>query len=162
MLKPGDHAPAVQATDQTGKAWDLKTALQNGPVVMFFYPKDFTPVCTSEACLFQSHLPELMATGAQLVGISSDDAESHQRFAHKHGLGYPLLVDAGRRIAKAYGALYFGLVPKRITYVIGRDQRVAAAIHHELNANAHVQRALAALRTHPSDASLRHHAGDPL
>lgn len=160
MLKVGDRAPDVHATDHTGKPWELKVALQRGPVVMFFYPKDFTPVCTSEACLFQSHLPELKATGARLVGISSDDAASHQRFADKHRLDYPLLVDSGRRIAKAYGALYFGFLPKRVTYVVGRDQRIAAAIHHELNANAHVQRALAALAPNTRDASL-HQTGGP-
>lgn len=160
MLKVGDRAPDVHATDHTGNPWQLKVALQRGPVVMFFYPKDFTPVCTSEACLFQSHLPELQTAGAQPVGISSDDADSHQRFAHKHGLGYPLLVDSGRRIAKAYGALYFGLLPKRVTYVIDRNQRIAATIHHELNANAHVQRALAALAPNTRDASL-HQTGGP-
>ncbi len=145
MLHPGDRAPDIVAHDQSGERWDLKTALEAGPVVMFFYPKDFTSVCTSEVCLFQTRLDAVQSHGAQVVGVSADSAESHQRFSQTHGLRYPLLVDAKRHIAKQYEALYFGFFPKRITYVIGQDQRIVAAVHHELNAQVHVEKALNAL-----------------
>ncbi|MEZ4254467.1 MAG: peroxiredoxin [Polyangiales bacterium] len=103
MLKVGDPAPHVSGRDQGGKPVALGDLWAQGPVVLFFYPKDFTPVCTREACHFRDAYGDLRARGVQVVGVSDDDPESHLRFQEAHQLPYPLLTDEGRAMANAFG-----------------------------------------------------------
>jgi peroxiredoxin Q/BCP len=152
MLKPGDRAPDFDAKDQEDRVVRLSSLLASGPVVLYFYPRDFTRVCTAQACLFRDAHSELQALGgAQVVGVNVGDATSHGAFSRKHQLNFPLVVDEGGRIARAYGVNRpLGLFTKRVTFVIAADGVVRGVFHHELSAERHledVRNALAALPT---------------
>jgi thioredoxin-dependent peroxiredoxin len=130
MLQAGEPAPPFTLTDATGREVALGE-LAGRDVVLYFYPKDDTPGCTKEACGFRDAWNDLQALGVVVLGVSADDAESHQRFAAKYRLPFPLLSDPDRRVMRAYGAygekIMYG---KRVTGVIrstvwiGPDGRV--------------------------------------
>jgi peroxiredoxin Q/BCP len=139
MLSVGDIAPDFSGTDQNGKSISLSSLLERGKLVLYFYPKDFTPVCTAQACTFRDAASELAALNSNIVGVSGDTAESHQRFGSKHGVPFSLLSDPDHRIIKAYGATWplFGRI-RRVTYVVGTDRRILGAFRHELSAEKHL------------------------
>lgn len=151
MLKVGDRAPSIRGRDQHGQEIALDALTSKGPVVLYFYPKDFTRVCTQEACLFRDSHSEFQGLGAEIVGVSLDREETHKRFAEKHQLNFHLLADPDKSIARAFGVLRletFNLFTKRATFVIDREGIIRAVLHHELSAQKHVdgvRRALAAL-----------------
>src|SRR5438067_1018772 len=97
-LEAGDRAPAFSLPDQDGKIHRLAD-YKGQMVVLYFYPKDETPGCTAEACSFRDNEPAIKAQGAVVLGVSTDDAGSHQRFREKHELPFPLLVDEGAKVA---------------------------------------------------------------
>ncbi|HRP47391.1 MAG TPA: peroxiredoxin [Trueperaceae bacterium] len=103
MLKVGDKAPDFALVDQAGNIQRLSDQLGSW-VVVYFYPKDDTPGCTTEACQFRDALPHFEGVGAKVFGISADDQESHLAFARKYDLNFPLLVDPELTTLKAYGA----------------------------------------------------------
>lgn len=139
MLEAGEVAPPFSGRDQDGNEIRGDELLQKGPVVLYFYPKDFTPGCTKEACLFRDAFEELQGLGASIVGVSADDGESHKRFAERYQLPFPLLSDPDRTLAKAYGIVRpLGLGARRVTFVIGRDGKVRGLFHHELSMSRHV------------------------
>src|ERR1700760_3204543 len=105
MLKVGTEAPDFSGKDQRGEAVSLGSQLERGKLVLYFYPKDFTPVCTAQACTFRDASAGLAELGATVVGVSGDSADSHQRFAAKHSVPFSLIADPERRILKPYGAL---------------------------------------------------------
>jgi peroxiredoxin Q/BCP len=145
-IQVGDRAPLIALTDQNGVE-RRSDRLQGQPLVLFFYPKDDTPGCTAEACAFRDNHSELEALGAQVWGVSGDDAGSHVRFAARHQLPYPLLVDRGNALRQAFGvpnALLF--LPGRVTYVIDGDGVVRHVFSNLLDGPAHVHEALAALK----------------
>lgn len=146
-LAPGDDAPDFELPDQSGTPRRLSTLLADGPVVLFWYPKALTTGCTAESCHFRDLAAEFAEVGAQRVGISADPPDRQAAFDEKHGLGYPLLSDADKAVAKAYGVKRPGpLMNKRQTFVIGTDQKVVAVIASEVNMDKHADEALAALR----------------
>ncbi len=102
-LTEGAPAPTFALEDQNGNTVRLED-LRGRWVVLYFYPKDDTPGCTAEACSFRDAFGELEAEGAVVLGVSGDDAASHRKFAAKHSLPFPLLVDSDHAVAKAYGA----------------------------------------------------------
>lgn len=126
-LKVGDRAPEFQLQDAEGKATTLASLLARGPVLLAFYPGDFTPVCTRQLCSYQSRIEEFSGLGIQVVGISADPVESHQRFRQEKGLGFALLSDPAREVARAYGVgvLKFLNGHGRAVFVVGRDGRIA-------------------------------------
>ena len=139
VLSIGDTAPDFEGTDQNGNRVTLQDLLGKSAVVLYFYPKDFTPVCTAQACLFRDTSAELAGVGVQVVGVSGDDQGSHSRFAAAHRVPYPLLSDPEKKIQKAYEARQLlGLLAKRVTYVIGRDKKIKGVFHHELSAQKHI------------------------
>ena len=145
-MKPGDTAPDFEAPDQHGATHTLEGLLANGPVVLFFYPKAMTTGCTKESCHFRDLAAEFEAAGGQRIGISADAVERQAAFDDKHDLGFPLLSDPDRSIAKAFGVKRPGpLMNKRATFVIGTDRTVLEAISSELNMDVHADKALAAL-----------------
>lgn len=148
MLDAGDLAPDFSLPDQTGTVRTLSGLLADGPVVLFFYPKAMTTGCTKESCHFRDLAGEFAAVGAQRVGISADDVDRQAAFDGKHSLGYPLLSDADRTVARQFGVKRPGpLMNKRATFVIGADRRVLAAFSSELNMEAHADEALRVLRS---------------
>jgi thioredoxin-dependent peroxiredoxin len=149
MLKVDDVAPPFRGTDQNGREVALEGLVEQGPVVLYFYPKDFTRVCTQEACMFRDAYAELKDQAAEIVGVSVDGDETHRKFAEKHDIGFPLLSDKSRSISGDYGVKrLFGLFTKRVTFVIDRERRIRGVFHHELSASQHledVRRCLASL-----------------
>jgi peroxiredoxin Q/BCP len=129
-LEAGDRAPAFSLQDQDGATHRLAD-YRGQTVVLYFYPRDHTPGCTAEACSFRDEFAAIRKEGAVVLGVSTDDAASHQKFRAQHRLPFPLLVDAGAKVATAYGAwgektLYgrksIGMT--RSTFVIGPDGRL--------------------------------------
>jgi peroxiredoxin Q/BCP len=146
-LSAGDTAPDFELPDQTGTPRKLSDLLQAGPVVLFWYPAAMTTGCTKEACHFRDIAAEFEAVGAQRVGISADKPEKQAQFDEKHDLGYPLLSDADKAVAKAYGVKRMGpLMNKRATFVIGTDGKLVDVITSELNMDVHADKALEALK----------------
>lgn len=126
----------------------LAAMLAKGPAVVFFYPKDDTPGCTTEVCAFRDTYSAFSEAGASVLGISSDDAESHRKFAEKHQLPYPLASDPGGAVRQAYGIpKTFGLLPGRATFVIDRAGVVRSAFNSQFAPKAHIESALATLKT---------------
>lgn len=124
--KTGEPAPDFTTTDSNGTTVTLSEAIQRGPVVLYFYPKDDTPGCTKQACNFRDDFAKFQALGAQIYGVSNDTLDSHKAFIAKYNLPFPLLLDTNKKISAAYGAGSSGF-PKRITFIIGRDGKIAYA-----------------------------------
>src|ERR1700733_2213234 len=104
LLSTGEDAPLFSGKDQDGHTWKLADHLGKGFVFLYFYPKDNTAGCTSEACSLRDNLVELKQVGVQVVGVSFDGRKSHQEFAFANNLSFPLLADTSGQIADAYGA----------------------------------------------------------
>jgi peroxiredoxin Q/BCP len=125
----------------------LSEELAKGPVVLFFYPKAMTPGCTAESCHFRDLTADFAALCAQPIGISADPIERQQAFSEKHSLGFLLLSDTDRAVARAYGVKRPGpIFNKRETFVIAGDGRVLAIINAEFATDRHADEALAVLR----------------
>lgn len=148
MLREGDVVEDFELPDQYGRTRSLSGLLEDGPVVLFFYPKAMTTGCTKESCHFRDLGAEFAEVGAQRVGISADPVERQAQFDKKHDLVYPLLSDPDRVVAARFGVKRLGPVfNKRATFVIDTDRRVLAAISSELNMEVHADRALDVLRS---------------
>lgn len=146
----GDKAPDFTLARDDGTRVRLYDLLEEGPVVLFFYPKNNTAVCTAEACAFRDAHETFAEAGVQVVGISRDSIDSHERFRGKHDLPYMLLSDSEGEAHKAFGVRSGGAVPvigwaanDRITFVIDRDGTIAHVHAGLLQAQAHVDEALA-------------------
>lgn len=148
MKKQGESVPDFRLPDQTGRERSLSQLLEQGSVVLFFYPAAMTAGCTKESCHFRDLSAQFAAVGAVAVGISVDPVAKQKEFDDKHRLGFPLLSDPGGEVAREFGVKGgpLGLTPvRRATFVIGPDRVVRKAITSELNMNAHADRALAEL-----------------
>ena len=152
MLEPGTKAPAFTLTDATGQKVSLQD-FAGRDVILYFYPRDDTPGCTKEACGFRDAWEELRELGAVVLGVSADDADSHERFVAKYRLPFTLLSDPDRSVMAAYGAygektMYgkkvVGVI--RSTVWIGTDGRVRRHWARVTNAAKHPEQVLAALR----------------
>jgi peroxiredoxin Q/BCP len=142
----GSAAPGFELQDQNGD-WHNLEDYQGQWLAVYFYPKDDTPGCTTEACNFRDNIYAFKAIGANVVGISVDDVESHKEFSDKYKLPFTLLADVGGGTAKAYGVLRdFKLmkIAKRESFIIGPDGKVAK--HYEdVDPDTHTQQVLADL-----------------
>lgn len=147
-MKPGDLAPDFTLPDQDGTDRKLSALLEDGPVVLFFYPAAMTSGCTAQSCHFRDLAKEFEEAGAQRVGISMDDVAKQKEFAELNGFDYPLLADVGGDVAEQYGVRRrFGPIPvKRHTFVIGAYREIIEVVKSEFSMNAHADKALAALR----------------
>jgi thioredoxin-dependent peroxiredoxin len=148
-LAAGDKAPDFTLPSADGGRVSLSdlTKTKRRTVVVFFYPKDDTPGCTAEACGFRDLYEEFARAGAEVVGISTDSAASHQQFAGKHRLPMKLLTDADGAVRRAYGVrATLGLFPGRATFVVDRDGVIRHSFASQLRVVSHVQQALAVVR----------------
>ncbi|HEY6559664.1 MAG TPA: peroxiredoxin [Polyangiaceae bacterium] len=144
-LKEGDDAPNFSLQSQTGEPWELKAALERGPVLVYFYPKDETPVCTKQACGFRDAYEDFTKQGVEVVGISRDSAGAHQSFAEHHKLPFTLLSDPDGQVRGLFGVKKtLGLFDGRVSFLIDRHGKIRFLFASALNANAHVRRALEA------------------
>jgi len=138
MLKPGSKAPEfVLASDQGGET-SLSDLLQSGPLILYFYPADFTPGCTKEACSIRDIHNDIQAVGLQVAGISPQDEESHQRFRDEHNLPFMLLSDPDKVVVKMYDVDGpFGVGVRRATYLINQDRTIQDAIQADVRIGRH-------------------------
>jgi peroxiredoxin Q/BCP len=148
--KIGSKAPAIKLQDDSGKTVSLSD-FAGKPVILYFYPKDSTPGCTTESCDFRDNLNRFVKSGAVVLGLSADSVESHRKFKEKQGLNFPLLSDPDHKALEAYGvwqekSLYgrkfLGIV--RTTFIIGGDGRIAQ-VFPKVKVAGHVDAVLAAL-----------------
>lgn len=141
MIRPGEAAPDFTLPDQDGASFTLSRELAEGPVVLFFYPADFTPVCTAEACMFRDEHARLADAGLRVVGVSPQSSESHRRFREAHALPYRLLADPERRVIGRYAGSVAGVrlpvLTRRVTYLIAKDGRVAERVIAAFSAERH-------------------------
>jgi peroxiredoxin Q/BCP len=127
----GDRVPEFELSDQSGQLHSLED-YRDQWVVLYFYPKDETPGCTTEACEFRDNIFEFKRLNAQVLGVSLDDVESHKQFAEKYSLPFPLLADIQGKVSEAYGVKtrMFGMkMAKRQTFLISPDGTLAK--HYE-------------------------------
>jgi peroxiredoxin Q/BCP len=144
----GERAPDFELESNTGELVRLSGVYAERVVVLFFYPKDDTPGCTAEACLFRDRYSVFAEAGAEVLGVSSDSVASHRRFVHKYELCFRVLSDSARQVRRAYGvkdSVPF-LVPGRATFVIDRAGVVRHHFSSQLNPTKHVHEALRVVR----------------
>lgn len=146
MLKLGDTAPDFTAPTQEGEV-HLYELLKTGPVILYFYVKDFTPACTAQARRFRDLKEELSTSNAHVVGVSPDDVESHQAFVKQLVVGFPLVADPQRRIIKLYGVRTFLGIVDRVTMVIDQNHVIRHVERSLLDVDKHAEAALKTLRT---------------
>jgi len=147
-VQVGDHAPGFTLTSQSGQRVSL-AEFRGGKsaVVLFFYPKDGTPVCTKEACSFRDAYEDFVQAGAVVIGVSADSWENHRAFASGHRLPFILLSDADGALRKAFGVpKTLGIMPGRVTYVIDKEGIVRHVFNSQFAADRHVAEALAVVR----------------
>jgi len=150
-LKPGDKAPDFELQAQDGRRVSLREFAGSKNVVLYFYPKDFTRGCTMETRSFSENYDKVLELGAEVIGISSDSAETHKEFANECGAKFILLADEGGRVRKLYGVqASLGLIPGRVTYVIDKQGIIRHIFSSQMNARQHVQEALGALKALPN------------
>jgi thioredoxin-dependent peroxiredoxin len=148
MLNRGDEAPEFALPDQDGHPCRLTAMLGEGPLILYFYPADFTPGCTQEACDFRDLHGRILGAGLRVVGVSPQSPQSHRRFRDKYALPFTLLSDEDKSVIKSYdvdGPLGIGV--RRATYLVGKDRRIADAVLADLRIARHqefVARAVAA------------------
>jgi peroxiredoxin Q/BCP len=142
QLKVGDPAPKFTATTQDGTTICLADYLGKRGLVLFFYPKDGTPICTQEACAFRESYERFVDAGAEVIGISSDSAESHRDFARQHRLAFLLISDTDNSLRKLFRvAKTWGLFPGRATYVIDKDGIIRLIYSAQFASEEHVRQA---------------------
>lgn len=146
-MEIGERAPDFALPNQDGVMTRLSEIAPGKTLVVFFYPKDGTPVCTMEACSFRDSQHVFSKFNAQVVGISSDGVEAHRSFATGNHLDFPLLSDAGGAVRKLWAVpSTLGFLPGRVTYVLDAGGVVRALYSAQLESSKHVQTALEAVR----------------
>ncbi|GAX36765.1 peroxiredoxin [Nodularia sp. NIES-3585] len=146
-VKVGDTAPDFTLCAQNGSTVSLSAFRGQKAVVLYFYPKDDTPGCTAESCAFRDQYEVFKTAGAEVIGVSGDSNESHQKFAQKYNLPFTLLSDKDNQVRKLYGATTaFGFIPGRVTYVIDKEGVVQYVFDSMLNFKGHVEEALKTLQ----------------
>jgi len=140
-------APLFSLKDQNNVPFVLEEALKKGPVVIFFYPKDQTRICSLEVRGFHSLNDRFVELGAQVVGISSDSTSSHKRFVDNCGPSIRLLSDKGGKVRKAFGVrAHLILIPGRETFVIDQNRNIVFNIRNFNDHNTHIDRAMEAVK----------------
>ena len=146
-LKVGDVIPKFTAKDANGNDFDSQTILGQKPVVIYFYPKDDTSVCTTQACSFRDQYEDFSNLGAEVIGISSDSETSHQKFIKKYQLPFILLSDSNKKIRKLFGVPpdLLGLISGRATYVVDKNGIITMIFDSRAGLD-HIPKALQAIK----------------
>lgn len=138
MLRIGSTAPEFTLKDQFGSPTSLSELLKNGDLILYFYPNDFSPVCTAESCAFRDRHEEVATADIQIVGISPQSVSSHRRFANTFGIEFPLLADQRKQVIRAYGVdgpMGFGV--RRVTFHIDSSGVVQNRVVSDLMVSSH-------------------------
>lgn len=138
MLNAGEKAPDFALENDKGEEVTLGELLESGPLILYFYPADFTPGCTAEACSIRDIHSDIRSVGLQVAGVSPQDADSHARFREKHDLPFELLCDPDKTAAKAYDVDGpFGVGIRRATFLIDEDGTIRDAVQADLRIGRH-------------------------
>ena len=139
MLKIGDQAPEFSLPNSQGEDVSLSIFLATGPLILYFYPADFTPVCTAEACAFRDNYDGVAELGVQIVGVSPQSADSHARFTKQFNLPFPLLADANKQVIRRYGVDGpFGIGVRRVTYLIDQEKNIVKRAVADFSTSSHL------------------------
>lgn len=140
MLKTGSLAPDFTLPDQDGQAVSLSSLLAQGPLLLYFYPADFTPGCTAEACGLRDRFPVVSKTGLVIAGVSPQSPDSHRRFRETHALPFTLLSDEDKTVIRRYdcdGPFGFGV--RRASYLIDRERMIREAVLADFRIARHLE-----------------------
>jgi peroxiredoxin Q/BCP len=138
VLAIGGRAPEFTLPDQDGASVSLSTLLRHGPLILYFYPADFTPGCTREACIVRDLHTEIGQAGLDVAGVSPQSPESHRKFRDKYRLPFTLLCDPDKFVIRMYdvrGPLGFGV--RRATYLIDQARYIRAAVLADFRISMH-------------------------
>ncbi len=148
MLNKGELIPDIILKDKDGNMISLSD-FTGSPLVVYFYPKDNTSVCTAQACGFRDHYEEFQKAGAEVIGISSDSAKSHKAVTEKRKLPFMLLSDQKKAALKAFKvpSSLFGLLPGRVTFIFDKTGKLVHSFRADFKADQHIQEALKVLKS---------------
>lgn len=140
MLVIGDIAPDFDLIDDEGEQVALDDLLAGESLILYFYPADFTPLCTAEACSIRDMHEDIVDVGVKIVGISPQSEASHQRFKKQFKLPFPLLYDKSKKVIRAYGVDGpFGMGVRRVTFLINKDKKIENRVVSDLFVGSHTQ-----------------------
>ena len=140
MLPSGGRAPEFTLPDQNDQSVSLSTLLRYGPLILYFYPADFTPGCTREACSFRDLHAEILQAGLDVAGISPQTPESHRAFRDKYKLPYTLLADVDKFVIRMYDVQGpFGFGVRRATYLIDQARYIRSAVLADFRIGEHAE-----------------------
>jgi peroxiredoxin Q/BCP len=147
-LKQGDRIPDFTLTDQNGTPFNIASLVTKKSLVIYFYPKDETAGCTKQACAFRDNYQDFKDAGAEVIGISSDDEESHGNFANHHKLPFILLSDTGSKVRDQFGvpADLLGFLPGRVTYIVDKKGIIKYIFNSQLRIDKHISESLRILK----------------
>lgn len=138
MLSAGSKAPEFILQDDTGRETSLTDLLENGPLILYFYPADFTPGCTKEACSIRDIHNDIQSVGLTVVGVSPQDADSHRKFREEHDLPFRLIADPEKVAVKMYDVDGpFGVGVRRATFLINQDRTIKDAMLADVRISRH-------------------------
>lgn len=147
MLTAGSRAPDFELPDESGGQVSLSALLADGPLILYFYPADFTPGCTKEACSIRDIHADLTGVGLTVVGVSPQDGDSHRRFRDQYELPFRLLSDADKTVIRAYDVDGpFGVGVRRVTYLINEDGSIEDALQADVLVGRHTDFIQSAIR----------------
>jgi thioredoxin-dependent peroxiredoxin len=149
-LTIGDTIPAFQLYDQDGKLFSSSDHLGKTDLVIFFYPKDLSMVCTKEACRFRDRYSDLIKAGAIVIGINGASTASHKQFQQHDQLPYPLLSDSANLVLNAFGITRRFFMTGRKTFIVDKSGKIVFTYSSAINGTRHAEEALAYLQNHPN------------
>jgi peroxiredoxin Q/BCP len=146
-LQVGDKVPSFSAIDTNGNLFESNTIVGQKALVIYFYPKDDTLVCTEQACSFRDQYEDFKTLDAEVIGVSSDSVKSHQKFASRYQLPFVLLSDSDKKLRKLFGVPndLLGLLPGRVTYVIDMNG-IIQLVFNSMSGKIHIKKALEILQ----------------
>ena len=140
MLKPGAKAPEFVLNNDEGTEVALSDLLKDGPLILYFYPADFTPGCTKEACSIRDIHNDIQSVGLTVAGISPQDEESHRKFRDKYELPFTLLSDPNKEVIRMYDVDgMFGVGVQRATFLISQDRKIQDAVVANVRISRHAE-----------------------
>jgi thioredoxin-dependent peroxiredoxin len=151
-LEVGERAPDFALPSQSKEIVRLSDYLGKKNVVLYFYPKDFTPGCTAETKAFRESYQSFYDTDTEVIGVSSDSVETHQRFSQQCELPFSILSDATKQVRDLYGANSMLGMSGRVTFVIDKEGVIRSVFSSQLQPTRHVREALEAVKTGKSKA----------
>lgn len=149
MLKKGQRVTDFRLVTSTGAAFGMDELSRYRATALFFYPRDFTTICTAQACHFRDRYREIQELGGRAFGVSTDGDDRHAQFRERHALPFELVQDESKTLGRLFGVLrmagWFG--HKRATFVLAPDATLLDVIHNEMNATIHADRFIDVLRS---------------